>query len=74
MREERPYGLDPELLRPGKIITDPVQGDIRVTELERLLVDSPPFQRLRRVKQLGSTHLAFPGHGRGGSDAARHRP
>jgi HD superfamily phosphohydrolase len=61
MREERPYGLDPELLRPGKIITDPVQGDIRVTELERLLVDSPPFQRLRRVKQLGSTHLVYPG-------------
>jgi HD superfamily phosphohydrolase len=30
-------------------------------ELERRLVDSPPFQRLRRVKQLGSTHLVHPG-------------
>jgi HD superfamily phosphohydrolase len=61
MREERPYGLEPDLLAPAKIITDPVQGDVRVTELERLLVDSRPFQRLRRVKQLGSTHLVYPG-------------
>jgi HD superfamily phosphohydrolase len=61
MRAERPYGLDPGLLRPGKIITDPVHGDVRITELERLLVDSPPFQRLRRVKQLGTTHLVYPG-------------
>lgn len=61
MREEGPYGLDPELLRPGKIITDPVHGDVRITELERMLVDSPPFQRLRRVKQLGATHLVYPG-------------
>jgi HD superfamily phosphohydrolase len=61
MRREQPYGLDPALLRPGKVITDPVHGDIRVTELERMLIDSPPFQRLRRVKQLGSTHLVYPG-------------
>jgi HD superfamily phosphohydrolase len=61
MREESPYGLAPALLRPGKIITDPVHGDVRITELERMLVDSPPFQRLRRVKQLGATHLVYPG-------------
>lgn len=61
MREQRPYGLDPELLTPAKIITDPVHGDIRLSEIERRIVDSPPFQRLRRVKQLGSTHLIYPG-------------
>lgn len=61
MRELGPYGLDPELLSPTKVITDPVHGDIRLFELERRLVDSPPFQRLRRVKQLGSTHLVYPG-------------
>jgi HD superfamily phosphohydrolase len=61
MRLERPYGLDADLLAPAKIITDPVHGDIRLCELERRIVDSPPFQRLRRVKQLGSTHLIYPG-------------
>jgi hypothetical protein len=30
MRHERPYGLDPRLLRPAKTITDPVHGDIRL--------------------------------------------
>lgn len=61
MRDKRPYGLDPSLLAPAKIITDPVHGDIRLCELERRIVDSPPFQRLRRVKQLGNTHLVYPG-------------
>ncbi len=61
MRLQQPYGLEPEALTPAKIITDPVHGDIRLCELERRIVDSPPFQRLRRVKQLGSTHLVYPG-------------
>jgi HD superfamily phosphohydrolase len=61
MRDQMPYGLDPALLTPAKVITDPVHGDIPLTELERLIVDSPPFQRLRRVKQLGTTHLVYPG-------------
>jgi hypothetical protein len=61
MRERRPYGLDPALLAPAKIITDPVHGDVRLCEIERCIVDSPPFQRLRRVKQLGSTHFIYPG-------------
>jgi uncharacterized protein len=60
MRDQRPYGLDPELLAPAKIITDPVHGDVRLCDLERRIVESPPFQRLRRVKQLGSTHLVYP--------------
>jgi HD superfamily phosphohydrolase len=45
----------------AKVITDPVHGDIFITELERRLIDSPPFQRLRRVRQLGNTHLVYPG-------------
>ncbi len=61
MRLERPYGLPRHLLEPAKVITDPVEGDIRLSELERLIVDSPPFQRLRRIKQLGSTHEVYPG-------------
>ena len=61
MRATRPYDLEAELLAPAKIITDPVHGDIRLTELERRVVDSPAFQRLRRVRQLGTTHLVYPG-------------
>jgi hypothetical protein len=38
-----------------------VHGDIYVTRLEAALLDSPPMQRLRRVRQLGTTHLVYPG-------------
>lgn len=61
MREARPWGLSADLLGPGKTITDPVHGDIHLTKLEVAVVDSGPFQRLRRVKQLGNTHLVYPG-------------
>ena len=53
MRDARPWGLDADLLETDKVITDPVHGDIFLTRLERLIVDTPPFQRLRRVRQLG---------------------
>lgn len=59
-RAARPWGLATDLLKPGKTITDPVHGDVYLTNLERLLVDSPPMQRLRRVRQLGTTHLVYP--------------
>jgi HD superfamily phosphohydrolase len=61
MRETRPWALEPSLTATAKVITDPVHGDIFITELERRLIDSPPFQRLRRVRQLGNTHLVYPG-------------
>jgi len=59
-RTVRPWGLDLDLLMPAKTITDPVHGDVYVTKLERLLLDSPPMQRLRRIYQLGTTHLVYP--------------
>src|SRR2546425_10177163 len=42
-------------------IRDPIHGAIEVTSDERALVDSPQYQRLRNVKQLGFADLAFPG-------------
>ena len=61
MRAVKPWGLTKDLLQTKKVITDPVHGDIFVTELERRVIDSPGFQRLRRVRQLGNTHLVYPG-------------
>src|SRR3979411_2566827 len=42
-------------------IRDPIHGAIELTPEERALVDSPQYQRLRNVKQLGFADLAFPG-------------
>lgn len=40
---------------------DNVHGYIGITELEREIIDTRIFQRLRRVKQLGLADLVFPG-------------
>jgi HD superfamily phosphohydrolase len=61
MRETRPWGIDRSWLQPGKVITDPVHGDIYLTKLEVAIVDSRAFQRLRKVRQLGATHYVYPG-------------
>lgn len=60
-RRSEPWGVPVEWLKPGKTITDPVHDDIYVTRLEQAIVDSEPMQRLRRIRQLGTTHLVYPG-------------
>jgi len=42
-------------------IRDPIHGFIDVSSLEMKIVDSEPFQRLRRIRQLATTHLVYPG-------------
>jgi len=42
-------------------IKDPVYGYIYVTEEERQIIDSFPFQRLRRVRQLAGAEYLYPG-------------
>ncbi len=42
-------------------IRDPVHGYVRMTEVERELVDSPFVQRLRRIHQLAGSYLVYPG-------------
>lgn len=56
-----PWGLDEKWLRPSKVVTDPVHGDIYLNCLETALVSSPPMRRLARVRQLGMAHLVYPG-------------
>jgi uncharacterized protein len=45
-----------------KIFSDPVHGFISVPKRLLLpLIETPEFQRLRRIRQIGLGHLAFPG-------------
>jgi len=46
-----------------KTLSDPVYGTIQMTDLEIRVLDTPTFQRLRRVSQLGLTELVFPSAG-----------
>lgn len=50
-----------QFLTPHETVRDPVQHDIIITALERRLIDTESFQRLRFLKQLGPTHLVYPG-------------
>jgi HD superfamily phosphohydrolase len=43
-----------------KLIRDAVHGDIEMTALEVELMDTPQFQRLRGIRQLGTAYLVFP--------------
>lgn len=47
----------------GKTITDPLYGNINLTEVESRLVSTKAFQRLHNVRQLGLGHLVFPSAG-----------
>lgn len=42
-------------------VRDPVHGSIRLDDWARPLVDHPEFQRLRRIAQLGTANLVYPG-------------
>ncbi|MEX0781335.1 MAG: hypothetical protein WD557_01710 [Dehalococcoidia bacterium] len=56
-----PWGIPEYWLQPDKRITDPIHGKVYINRLERHLLDSRPLQRLRRVRQLGTAHLVYPG-------------
>jgi HD superfamily phosphohydrolase len=41
-------------------ITDPIHKYIRFSMVEKQLIDTPAFQRLRRIRQLAGAHLVYP--------------
>ena len=45
---------------PVSEISDPVHGYIYLSEVERDIVDTYVFQRLRRISQLAGAHLTYP--------------
>jgi len=50
-------GID---LKPYKTVRIAVSGDVMVNRLETDIIDTPDFQRLRRIRQLGTTYLVYP--------------
>ena len=42
-------------------LRDPIHGYIYLTDIEKSLIDTQEFQRLRRIKQLAGAHLTYPG-------------
>ncbi|XP_071489610.1 deoxynucleoside triphosphate triphosphohydrolase SAMHD1-like [Diadema antillarum] len=49
-----------------KVINDPVYGNIQLPPYCQLIIDTPEFQRLRFIKQLGTVSYVYPsaGHSR----------
>ncbi len=42
-------------------IRDPIHGFIHLSDMEKNIIDTEPFQRLRNIKQLGLTYYVYPG-------------
>jgi len=49
-----------EFLKPKKTIQLAASGPVMITELERAIIDTRSFQRLRGVRQLGAAYLVYP--------------
>ena len=43
------------------VFRDPIHGFINVDQLELKIINSMPFQRLRHIKQLGTSYLVYHG-------------
>ena len=50
-----------DINKMSKLIFDPIHGYIELSELAFTIIDTPEFQRLRNIKQLGCCYYVFPG-------------
>lgn len=50
-----------EVLARTKVFNDPIHGHIEMHPLCVKIIDTPQFQRLRYLKQLGASYYVFPG-------------
>ena len=41
-------------------IHDPIHGTVAITPIMKMIIDTPEFQRLRDLKQLGASYFVFP--------------
>ncbi|XP_039460170.1 deoxynucleoside triphosphate triphosphohydrolase SAMHD1-like isoform X1 [Oreochromis aureus] len=46
---------------PHQVFNDPIHGHIELPPLLVKIIDTPQFQRLRNIKQLGGGYFVFPG-------------
>ncbi|XP_053429539.1 deoxynucleoside triphosphate triphosphohydrolase SAMHD1 isoform X2 [Nycticebus coucang] len=53
--------LSQTLIDTMKVINDPIHGHIELHPLLIRIIDTPQFQRLRYIKQLGGGYYVFPG-------------
>ncbi len=44
-----------------KFIQDPIHGQLRLEDWQIAIIDTPEFQRLRRISQIGFANLVYPG-------------
>jgi HD superfamily phosphohydrolase len=44
----------------GIIINDPIHGPMEFDPLLQSIIDTPQFQRLRDIKQLGGSNYVYP--------------
>nr|XP_046253083.1 deoxynucleoside triphosphate triphosphohydrolase SAMHD1-like [Scatophagus argus] len=50
-----------EVMPVNKVFNDPIHGHVDLHPLLIKIVETPQFQRLRNLKQLGGTYFVFPG-------------
>ena len=48
-------------LRLSRVFRDPVHGDVQMNVLEFAVMNTREMQRLRRIRQLGTTHMVYAG-------------
>ncbi|XP_073325867.1 deoxynucleoside triphosphate triphosphohydrolase SAMHD1-like [Pagrus major] len=50
-----------EIIFQGKVFNDPIHGHLELHPLLVKIIDTPQFQRLRFIKQLGGAYFVYPG-------------